>query len=87
MRIEKFTSKFQQALGDAQSLAVGRNNQVIEPVHLLSALLEQQGGNTASLLRQAGINMPVLKQKISEAIDGLPSVSGQDGMVRVGRLR
>ena len=84
MRVDKFTSKFQQALSDAQSLAVGRNHNVIEPVHLLSALLDQQGGNSAPLLRQAGINLPLLKQKVAEAIETLPKVSGQDGQVSLG---
>ena len=84
MRVDKFTSKFQQALSDAQSLAVGRNHNVIEPVHLLSALLDQQGGNSAPLLRQAGINLPLLKQKVAESLEALPKVSGQDGQVSIG---
>jgi ATP-dependent Clp protease ATP-binding subunit ClpB len=84
MRIDKFTSKFQQALSDAQSLAVGRDHSLIEPAHLLSALIDQQGGNSLPVLRQAGVNVPVLKQKLSEALDQLPKVSGQDGQVSVG---
>ena len=84
MRIDKFTSKFQQALSDAQSLAVGRDHSIIEPVHLLSALLDQPGGNSLPLLRQAGVNLPVLKQKLAEALDQLPKVAGQDGQVSVG---
>ena len=84
MRIDKFTSKFQQALSDAQSLAVGRDHSLIEPAHLLQALLEQTGGNSAPLLRQAGVNLPVLKQKLAEALDQLPKVAGQDGQVSLG---
>ncbi|WP_395769840.1 ATP-dependent chaperone ClpB [Arenimonas sp.] len=84
MRIDKFTSKFQQALSDAQSLAVGRDHSLIEPAHLLLALIDQQGGNSLPVLRQAGVNLPVLKQKLSEALEQLPKVSGQDGQVSVG---
>ena len=84
MRIDKFTSKFQQALSDAQSLAVGRDHSLIEPAHLLLALIDQQGGNSLPVLRQAGVNVPVLKQKLSEALDQLPKVSGQDGQISVG---
>ena len=68
MRVDKFTSKFQQALSDAQSIAVGKDHSMIEPAHLMLALLEQQGGNSVPLLRQAGVNLPMLMQKLSEAI-------------------
>ena len=61
MRMDKLTSRFQQALADAQSLAVGRDHNMIEPVHLMTALLAQQGGGTAPLLTQAGVNVPVLR--------------------------
>ena len=81
MRIDKFTSKFQQALSDAQSLAVGRDHSLIEPAHLLLALIDQQGGNSLPVLRQAGVNLPVLKQKLNEALEQLPKVAGQDGQV------
>jgi ATP-dependent Clp protease ATP-binding subunit ClpB len=56
MRMDKLTTKFQQALADAQSLAVGRDNQYIEPVHLMVALLDQQGGTARPLLEKAGVN-------------------------------
>ena len=56
MRMDKLTSRFQQALSDAQSLAVGRDHNLIEPAHLLLALLDQQGGGTRPLLAQAGVN-------------------------------
>ncbi len=79
MRMDKFTSKFQVALGDAQSLAIGRGNQFIEPVHVMKALLDQAGGATHSLLTQAGMNGSVLRDKLNQAIDGLPQVQGVEG--------
>lgn len=84
MRMDKLTSRFQQALADAQSLAVGRDNSIIEPVHLFSALLDQQGGSTRPLLAQAGVNVPVLRERLTEALDALPKVSGQAGNVSMG---
>ncbi len=90
MRMDKLTSRFQQALADAQSLAVGRDHNMIEPAHLMAALLAQQGGGTAPLLTQAGVNVPVLRQRVNEALDRLPRVSGQEGSVNasndLGRL-
>jgi len=82
--MDKLTSRFQQALADAQSLAVGRDNSIIEPVHLFSALLDQQGGSTRPLLAQAGVNVPVLRERLAEALDALPKVSGQAGNVSMG---
>ena len=61
MRLDKLTTKFQQAFADAQSLAVGRDNQFIEPVHLLLALLQQEDGGTGSLLSRAGVNVQRLR--------------------------
>ena len=84
MRMDKLTSRFQQALADAQSLAVGRDHNLIEPAHLLLALLDQQGGGTRPLLAQAGINVPVLRERLAEALDALPKVSGQAGNVQAG---
>ena len=84
MRMDKLTSRFQQALSDAQSLAVGRDHNLIEPVHLLVALLDQQGGGTRPLLAQAGVNVPVLRERLGAALDKLPKVSGQAGSVSVG---
>ncbi|SHE79326.1 ATP-dependent chaperone ClpB [Thermomonas hydrothermalis] len=83
MRMDKLTSRFQQALSDAQSLAVGRDHNFIEPVHLLLALLDQQGGGTRPLLAQAGVNVPVLRERLTEALDKLPKVTGQAGNVQV----
>ncbi|MBX9400012.1 ATP-dependent chaperone ClpB [Lysobacter sp. BMK333-48F3] len=84
MRMDKLTSRFQQALSDAQSLAVGRDHSVIEPAHLLTALLEQNGGSTRPLLAQAGVNVPLLRERLGEALEKLPKVSGQAGQVSVG---
>jgi len=85
MRFEKLTTKFQQAIADAQSLAVGHDNQYIEPLHLLSAMIEQEDGGTTSLLTRAGTNVPALKTELAQAIDRLPQVQGTGGDVQVGR--
>ena len=85
MRFDKFTTKFQQALSDAQSLAVGNDNQFIEPQHLLLALLNQEDGGTASLLARAGVNVAGLQAALEKAIDRLPKVEGHGGEVSIGR--
>ena len=85
MRLDKLTTKFQQALSDAQSLAVGHDNQMIEPQHLLLALLQQDDGGTASLLAQAGANVQALKTALGQAIARLPKVEGHGGEVQIGR--
>ncbi len=85
MRFDKFTTKFQQALSDAQSLAVGQDNQMIEPQHLLSALINQEDGGTASLLSRAGVNTGPLKAALDKAIGRLPKVEGHGGEVSIGR--
>ncbi|MGH8162978.1 MAG: Clp protease N-terminal domain-containing protein, partial [Rhodanobacteraceae bacterium] len=69
MRTDKLTSRFQEALADAQSLAVGRDNNMLEPAHLLAALLDQQSGSTSPLLMQAGINVPALRARLGEILD------------------
>jgi ATP-dependent Clp protease ATP-binding subunit ClpB len=84
MRMDKLTSRFQQALADAQSLAVGRDHNMLEPVHVMAALLDQQGGSTAPLLTQAQVNVPVLQQRVKALLERLPQVSGQEGNVNVG---
>ncbi|MBW3551125.1 MAG: type VI secretion system ATPase TssH, partial [Proteobacteria bacterium] len=84
MRMDKLTSRFQQALADAQSLAVGRDHSVIEPAHLLAALLDQSGGSTRPLLSQAGVNLPLLRERLGEALEKMPKVTGQAGNVSVG---
>ncbi|HEX8964097.1 MAG TPA: ATP-dependent chaperone ClpB [Rhodocyclaceae bacterium] len=85
MRFDKFTTKFQQALADAQSIAVGHDNQIIEPQHLLLALLNQDDGATTSLLQRAGVNVAPLKKSLDAAIDRLPQVEGHGGEVSIGR--
>jgi ATP-dependent Clp protease ATP-binding subunit ClpB len=84
MRMDKLTSRFQQALADAQSLAVGRDNNMLEPVHVMGALLDQQGGSTAPLLTQAHVNVPAFRQRLAELLDRLPKVSGQEGNIHAG---
>ncbi|WP_333680561.1 ATP-dependent chaperone ClpB, partial [Dyella sp.] len=81
MRMDKLTSRFQQALADAQSLAVGRDHNMLEPAHIMAALLDQQGGSTAPLLTQARINVPAFRQRVFELVDRLPKVSGQEGNI------
>src|SRR5690606_31962247 len=76
MRMDKLTSKFQLALADAQSMAVGRDHQFIEPVHVMAALLEQEGGTVRGVLTQAGVNLNRLRSALGNALDRLPSVQG-----------
>jgi len=83
MRMDKLTTKFQMALGDAQSLALGRDNQFIEPAHVMAALLDQEGGTTRHLLSAADVNVNALRSKVSQAIDRLPQVQGTGGEIHV----
>jgi ATP-dependent Clp protease ATP-binding subunit ClpB len=83
MRQDKLTSKFQLALADAQSLAVGRDHQFIEPAHLLLALVDQQGGTVRPLLDKAGVNLNVLRSRLAQALERLPVVEGTAGEVHV----
>ncbi len=84
MRLDKLTSKFQLALADAQSLAVGQDHQFIEPSHLMVALLDQQGGSVRGLLTKSGVNVNLLRSQLGDAIDRLPKVEGGDGEVHIG---
>ena len=84
MRLDKLTSRFTQALQDAQAIAVGLQHAFIEPVHLLSAMLDQNGGSAAPLLSQAGVQIPVLKQRLGEALNKLPTVKGGGGAPNIG---
>jgi ATP-dependent Clp protease ATP-binding subunit ClpB len=88
--MDKLTSKFQMALQDAQSLAVGRDHQFIESVHLMIALLDQEGGTVRHLLTQADVNVNALRSQLGEALDRLPRVEGAAGEVHIsndlGRL-
>ena len=85
MRLDKLTTKFQQALSDAQSLALGNDNGFIEPQHLLAALLQQEDGGSASLLARAGVNVAALKSSLTRAIGRLPKVEGQGGEISISR--
>ncbi|RJG06310.1 ATP-dependent chaperone ClpB [Noviherbaspirillum cavernae] len=85
MRLDKLTTKLQEALADAQSLAVGNDNQYIEPVHILIALLNQDDGGARSLLQRAGVNVGGLQKQLEGALERLPEVSGTGGEVQLGR--
>ena len=83
MRMDKMTSKFQQALADAQSLAVGRDHQFIEPAHLMTALLDQEGGTVRHLLSQADVNVNLFRSQLGELLDQVPQVEGTAGEVHI----
>ncbi|MHB8914852.1 MAG: ATP-dependent chaperone ClpB [Thiobacillus sp.] len=85
MRFDKLTTKFQQAIADAQSLAVGADNAYIEPQHLLLALLQQDDGGSASLLARAGVQVQALKPALTQSLTRLPKVEGQGGEVSISR--
>ncbi|GAB1718522.1 MAG: ATPase with chaperone activity [Nitrosospira sp.] len=85
MRFDKLTTKFQQALADAQSIAVGQDNPYIEPQHLLLALLQQEDASTTSLLQRAGANVPPLRDALKRAIERLPKVEGTGGEINASR--
>ena len=83
MRMDKLTSKFQLALADAQSLAVGQDHQFIEPAHLMVALLDQQGGSVRGLLAKSGMNVNLLRSQLGDAIDRMPKIEGSGGDVHI----
>ncbi|MBD8542057.1 MAG: ATP-dependent chaperone ClpB [Massilia sp.] len=85
MRQDKLTTKLQEALADAQSLAVGNDNQYIETVHLLVALLNQDDGSARSLLQRAGVNVGALSNALKASLERQPKVTGTGGNVQVGR--
>ena len=85
MRIDKLTSKFQLALSDAQSLALGRDHQFIEPQHVLHAQLNQEGSSLRPILQQAGVNLAGLRSELSKALDQLPKVEGVGGDVQLSQ--
>ena len=85
MRTDRLTSKFQQALASARSLALGRDNQFIEPVHLMAALLDQEGGSTTHLLGLAGVDVERLHKGTNRAMENLPRIQGHDGEVFVSK--
>lgn len=83
MRMDKLTSKFQMAIADGQSIAVGRDHQFIEPLHIMAALLDQEGGSIPHLLNKADVNIAGLRSALGAALDALPQVSGTDGDVHL----
>jgi ATP-dependent Clp protease ATP-binding subunit ClpB len=85
MRLDKLTTKLQEALSDAQSLAVGNDNQYIDPVHILIAMLNQEDGGARSLLQRAGVNVNGLANALKNALERLPKVTGTGGEVQIGR--
>lgn len=85
MRQDKLTTKFQQALAQAQSSALAHDNQFIEPVHVLGALLEDSEGSALSLIERSGGNARQLQREVGEAIDNLPKVSATNGDINVSR--
>ncbi|BEH71453.1 ATP-dependent chaperone ClpB [Edwardsiella tarda] len=82
MRLDRLTNKFQLALADAQSLALGRDNQFIEPIHLMSTMLNQDGGTVRPLLASAGVDIGAFRQSLEQAISRLPQVEGTGGDVQ-----
>lgn len=85
MRPDKLTSKFQLALADAQSIAVGRDHQFIEPVHVMTALLDQEGGSVRHILASAGVNINQLRSLIGKALDQIPQVQGNAGDIHISK--
>ena len=85
MRLDRMTNKFQIAISDAQSLALGRDHQFIEPIHLMMALLNQDSGSIHPLLTQAGIRVSALRSSLSQELERFPQVDGTGG--DVGAIR
>ncbi len=85
MQIDKLTSKFQEALGAAQSMAVGKDHQFIEPAHLMLALLQQQSGTVKPLLAQSGVNVPAYQAGLEQQLERLAQVEGGDGNMHVSQ--
>ncbi|WP_415039110.1 Clp protease N-terminal domain-containing protein, partial [Alcanivorax sp.] len=85
MRMDKLTARLQQALSDAQSLAVGQGNSTIEPVHLMLALMQQQGGAARPLLEKTGANSGDVITALNMAVDKLPTVGDFNGDVQMGQ--
>ena len=83
MRLDKLTTRFQRALAEGQSLALGRDHPSLEPVHIMQALMEQEGGSTGHLLTQAGADAAQLRLQLGELLDRLPRVEGTGGEIQV----
>ena len=90
MRIDKLTSRLQLALADSQSLALGKDHNFIEPLHLMYVMLDQKGSSLNPLLKQLGVDVSALKKQVAQKVDDLPIVKGNDGDVHMsnelGRL-
>ncbi len=84
MRFEKLTNRLQEAMGEAQSLALSLDHQFIESEHMLSALLQQQGGSSQSLLVQAGADMPMVQTKLSQRLSHMAKIGNDSGDVHIG---
>ncbi len=83
MRMDKLTARFQQALGEAQSLALGMDHGMLEPEHVMVALLDQEGGGMRGLLTRAGADVNALRSRLGKTLEGLPAVSGQAGQINL----
>lgn len=83
MRLDRFTQSFQESIADAQSLALGKDHQFIEPVHLMMALLNQNGNSVIALLKSAGVDVRSLRQKLEEALGSLAQVQDSAGDVQL----
>jgi len=83
MRLDRFTQSFQESIADAQSLALGRDHQFIEPVHLMLALLNQNGNSIIPLLKSAGVDVHTLRAKVEQALESLAQVQGHAGDVQL----
>src|SRR5579862_6468763 len=83
MRMDKLTSRFQQALADAQSLALGRDHQFMEPAHVMLALLDSQGGSVRPLLLKSGVDINKLRSELQALLDRLPRVEGTPGEIHI----
>ena len=83
MRLDRFTQSFQESIADAQSLALGRDHQFIEPIHLMMALLNQNGNSVIPLLKSAGVDVRTLRTKVEQALQSLAKVEGSDGDVQL----
>src|SRR5690606_23508381 len=85
MRIDRFTNQLQSALADAQSLAIGKDHTAIEPVHLLSVMLKQQGGSVRPMLSQAGFNIPAVEKALAEKLESLAKLQSPTGEISISQ--
>src|SRR5262245_2602119 len=83
MRMDKLTSKFQEALAEAQSMALGRDHQIIEPAHVMLALVQQEGGTVRPLLMKVGANLNKLRSDLEALLDKMPKVEGTPGEIHI----